>query len=245
MDNIRFSEACNLIINRDREKNGIGTLSEKTLHAVLKHYFEPNVIFHEIKINNYVADIANNEEIIEIQTRGFNKLRNKLECFLKDHKVMVVYPIPSTKWLAWIDDETGKTTKKRRSPRKGKPCDAFFELYKIKSFLSHKNFSLCIIMIDVEEYRNLDGWSKDKKKGSSRYERIPVEIVEEIYIYDIEDYIALMPSELPNDFTAKDFKKASGINLSNAQTALNILNYIGAVKRIGKKGNSYIYNKCI
>jgi len=245
MDKQKFTEACEKTINIGREKCGIGTLGEKTLHAVLKQYFEPYSDNHEIKIGGFVADIVGENGIIEIQTGNFNKLRKKLESFLSVTTVTVVYPIASTKWLIWLDETTGEATNKRKSPKKGTPYQAFFELYKIKPFLMHENFKLCIVMLDTIEYRNLNGWSKDKKKGSSRFERIPVDIIDEIYIETVSDYLKLIPSSIPQKFTTKDFKKSSGLSIKNAQTALNILHYIGAVEQTGKDGKLYLYEKRI
>ena len=241
MNKENFNDACNLIVNNNRERAGIGTLGEKTLHAVLKCYFETSSQNHEIKLGNYVADIVGENGIIEIQTRGFEKLRKKLEAFLEISTVTIVYPIASTKRLIWLDNETGEMTKKRKSPKTGVPYDVYFELYKIKSFLTHENLRICIVMLEIEEYRNLDGWSNDKKKGSSRYERIPIDITDEIHINSVNDYIKLIPNDLPTKFSARDFKKASHLSLHTSQTALNILNFIGAVKRVGKQGNAYEY----
>ena len=78
----RFKTACEEIIGGNRAENGIGTLSEKTLHAVLKRYFELDGGICEIKFGRYVADVVLGERgIFEIQTRAFNVLRNKLDAF--------------------------------------------------------------------------------------------------------------------------------------------------------------------
>lgn len=241
IDKERFSQTCELIMNTERGRAGIGTLGEKTLHAVLKHYYEPDEANHEIKLGRFVADILGANGVIEIQTRNFDKLRKKLEKFLSDTPVTLVFPIPRTKWIFWIDGGTGEISGRRKSPKRGTPYQAFFELYKIRSLLPHQNLKICIVMLDVNEYRNLDGWSTDKKKGSSRFERIPVEIIDEITIGTIQDYAKLIPENLPGLFTAKDFKKASGLSLSNAQKALNILNYINYLERPGKFGNAFLY----
>ena len=82
MDKIRFKEACDKIINKSRKQNGIGTLGEKTLHAVLKCYFEPHEDNQEISLGGYVADIAGENGVIEIQTRNFNVLRKQLNALL-------------------------------------------------------------------------------------------------------------------------------------------------------------------
>ena len=237
----RFEQAKQKIIGIDRQRLGIGTLSEKTVHAILKNYYEPDEDRQEIPIENYVADIYSDGEIIEIQTRQFNKLRDKLQTFLSLYPVTVVYPIPREKWLIWVDEESGELSKKRKSPAKGNPYVAFIELYKIKMFLKDPNLRLRFVLIDMEEYRLLNGWSKDKKKGSTRYDRIPTQLVEEVEINCPEDYMQFVPYELENDFTTKDFAKAAHIPVNLAQTVLNILFFVGTVERVGKQGRAYLY----
>ena len=118
MDNLKFRQACDKIIREERARNGIGTLGEKTLHAVLKAYLEEDMNYHEIKVGGYYADICRAHDIIEIQTAGFNRLRDKLNAFLPDYRVTVVYPIPQIKYLSWIDEESGEITEKesKRDP---------------------------------------------------------------------------------------------------------------------------------
>jgi len=237
MDKEQFFIAC----ESEKLIKGIGTLSEKTLHSILKNYFEPYPENHEIKVGGFVADIVSEKGIIEIQTRQFNKLLKKLNAFLEVCEVTIVYPIAEIKWLHWIDLETGETSKKRKSNRKGMPCDIFFELYKIKSVLKNPRLKLCICMLEIEEYRYLNGWSKDKKKGSSRCDRIPVNIFNEINIEYTEDYKKLIPDGLAKEFSAKDFAKKSRLSVSHSQIALNVLNFLEVVTRIGKKRNAFIY----
>lgn len=89
----------------------------------------------EIPIENCVADIFSDGGIMEIQTRQFNKMRNKLSAFLPLYPVTIVYPIPREKWIIWIDEESGELSRKRKSPAKGNVYLAFIELYKIKMYL--------------------------------------------------------------------------------------------------------------
>lgn len=243
LDNEKFKAACEKVLRAEHVRAGIGTLGEKTLHAVLKQYIEPFEGSHEVKIGPYVADIVGENGIIEIQTGGFDRLRKKLSAFLEVAAVTVVYPIAATKWLAWIDTETGEAAKKRKSPKRGTAYESFFELYKIKLLLTHPNLRVHLLLINMEEYRSLNGWSGDRKRGSSRHERIPISLVDEITIESPGDYLKLVPAGLPNEFTSKDYKKASGLSLSSSQTALNVLNHVGAVRRTGKQGRLNLYKK--
>ncbi len=243
MDKQLFQKVCDEVIGQTQGLNGIGTLSEKTVHSVLKSYYSPDSINHEIKVGGFVADICTGNDIIEIQTRSFDRLRRKLEVFLSYYPVTIVYPVPYVKWLRWVDPQTGEISAPRKSPKTGTPYSIFPELYRIKNYLTRPNLSLHIVLINMEEYRLLDGWSRDKKKGSSRCDRIPTELVDEIRIGSPKDYKLLVPDSLAEEFTSKDFKKASGLPLGAAQTALNILHYLGVVERKGKKGNAYLYTR--
>lgn len=242
-DKEQFHRICEKVIHEERERLGIGTLSEKTVHAVLKNYLVPKPEYHEQKCEGYVADIFYEGEIIEIQTANFNTLRRKLDVFLPKYEVTICYPIPAIKWLYWIDEETGELTTKRKSTKKGSYYEVFKELYKIKTYLDHPHLHIRLLLMDVEEYRLLNGWSRDKKKGSTRYDRIPKDLVEDFQINTVADYQKLIPEILPEKFTSEDYGKATKLTLKRAQTALNVLTYLKVVEHIGKKGRCILYGR--
>ena len=189
--NARFQRALDRIVRlEERERHGIGMQKEKTLHAVLKAYEDPDEDHHEIPIENFIADIycEKTGSITEIQTANFGYLRNKLDAFLPLYHVTVVYPIPAVKWITWIDPETGELGKRSRSPKKGNFYSAFRELYRISSYLDHPNLSIKLILLDMEEYRLKDGWGRDGKRGSHRYDRVPTRLVDETVINEPRDY---------------------------------------------------------
>ncbi len=240
-DKRAFEEAKRKIIGIDRQRLGIGTLSEKTVHAILKNYYEPDEDRQEIPIENYVADIFAGGEIIEIQTRQFDKLRGKLSAFLPLYPVTIVYPIPREKWIIWIDQETGELSGKRKSPLKGSPYTVFPELYKIKSFLKDPHLRFRLVLLDMEEYKLLNGRGKNRKIRASRYDRIPTELVQELEMERPEDFLQFVPLELEGQFTSRDFARAAHISQTLAQMTLNILYHMETVARVGKKGNLYLY----
>ena len=59
MDTLRFQTACDHVLQLQQKNTLIGTLSEKTIHAVLKYYLEPDVSYHEIRVGSFFADIKN------------------------------------------------------------------------------------------------------------------------------------------------------------------------------------------
>ena len=241
LDFTRFEQAKDKIIGQERSRLLIGTLSEKTVHAVVKNYYEPDETHQEIPIEGMYADIFTGSEIIEIQTGNFHQVRKKLDRFLPLYPVTVVLPIPDTKWLFWIDEETGEISEKRKSPKKGDPYTAFFELYKIKPYLKSKGLTIKFLFMDMEEYKLLNGWSRDKKRGSERYDRIPVSITKEYTFTEPRDYMQLLPEDLPLEFTSPELAKRLKINRRYCNLFLNVIFDLGVVTRTGKKGNAFVY----
>lgn len=241
MDKARFEEICDAWLVSEREKIGIGTQSEKSLHAILKRYFEPNETKHEVKVGTHIADIAREGEIIEIQTRDLYRLAPKLSTFLVENRVTVVHPIVVKKRLFWLDKETGECKSARKSNKCGKEVDLLPELYGLRTFLHHPNFRVCVILLDVNEYRALDGYGKDRKKRATKLDRIPSALLDEIYLESPEDYRRFLPEGLPSAFTSEDYRKTAGCALWIAQRALNILSNMGLIREIGKQGRSKVY----
>lgn len=241
MDAERFEKVKSDIVGNMRQGSSIGTYKEKTLHAVLKDYYAPSKDMQEYPIDGYVADIYTGFEIWEIQTGSFAPMRGKLQCFLPNHPVTIVCPIPRIKYLSWINEETGECSKPRKSTVKGSVYRAFYELYKIKPFLDDPNLRFCFPYLEIREYRLLNGWSKDKKKGSCRYDRIPVSLLDEVNLRCKEDYLQLIPDGLTEPFTAREFGKAVKERKETAARVLHILHYLNLVERCGKSGHSYLY----
>lgn len=241
LDREAFEQAKLKVLLKQNDPHGFGTLKEKTVHAVMKLYYEPNEDYHEVPIEGYIADIYTGERIIEIQNGNFNKLRPKLAAYLPLYPVTVVLPIPHYKWLIWMDEESGELSKKHKSPVTGNVYHAFPELYKIKQYLGHPNLSFVFPLLDMEEYRLLNGWSKDRKKGSSRYDRMPTTLYDEVLIERTEDFIQLVPYELEHDFTIKEFAQAAGIHKDLAASVVPLLMYMQILVRTGKRSREYLY----
>lgn len=237
----KLTQALDLARESLQNRDKIGTQSERMMHSTLKYFFEQDDEFHEVKVGRYFADIFKDNHIYEVQTRQLGSLRKKLDFFLEDYQVTVIHPIHHNKWLTWVDPETGNTSKRRKSPKTGNEYSAFRELYRIKAQLKHPNLRLKLVLIDVDEFRILNGWSKDRKKGSHRMESIPISIVDIVEINSPADYIKLIPANLPKEYTTKDYRKAAKITQSASCTALNILHHMNVTERVGKVGNAYLY----
>lgn len=237
---LRFAEAI-AKVEADRLREGIGTLGEKTLHAVLKHFYQPDPTYHERKIGSYFADIAKDGEIIEIQTRGVYRLKKKVAAFLEmGYRVNVVHPVPRTRRIYWIDSE-GNLSDGRKSPKTGRPHSAAAELASLDSLVGDPRLTFTVLLLDVEDFRNLDGWGRGGKRGSTRFERMPIAYAQEITLSAPEDWRALLPVGLSSPFTAAQFNKKGGYPARGGYYALKLFEQLGLIRRAGTKGKAFLY----
>lgn len=239
-DNSKLSLALKKALE-DREKDKIGLLQEHTLHRVLKFYLSIDETFHEIKIGRMYADVVLENHIYEIQTKSFNLMRKKLEVFLQNHDVTIVYPMALNKTI-YLTNEFGELVSVKKSPKHANPLEIFWELYKIKNFLLDKKLHFKILMLDIDEYRIEKEKTWKSRKGFERDNQVPKMIN---HIYDINssnDFKdMLLKYNLKEVFTSKDFSKSTHLTIKKATTALNVLTHLNVVERIGKERNSYLY----
>jgi hypothetical protein len=229
-----FAKSVGAIINRLNE--GIGVLSEKPIHAALKRYFAGNSDC-EIKIGSYIADTVGENGIYEIQTAGWDKLKNKLNVFLEASHVTVIYPFEQRVHSTTIDEHAGELVKK--SPvRNNKNMTKFFlELYRIKAFLTHPNLTVCIAGLEVEIVKFID--PKKPRKRAVKQKK-PLGLLSEIYLNSAEDYRRFLPENLPEKFTRQEFIKLS--KKCDGSILLEILEYMAVVRKCGKRGREFVYN---
>lgn len=222
---------------------GFGVLAEKTMHATLKFFIEPDDNFHEVAIDGFYADICRNGKIIEIQTRRLAKLRRKLETFLAGYEVTVVYPVVVNKWRGYCENVSLRPERFRLSPLHRDEYSAFDELFGIKEFLTNPALKVHMYLLDAEEIYVKQSKVRGRKRarnGYERFESIPLGIRKIIEFNCINDYMQLIP-ELTGEFTSEDFARGVGCYKGTASMVLNILNHVGVVVRVGKKGNYYLY----
>ena len=238
MDEMSFAAACRAVAEVGRAEQGVGTLGEKTLHAVLKRMIEPDLFRHEVKLGAYVADVLNAHGVFEIQTRNLHKLKPKLTALLPYYPVTVAVPVVEIKWLLTMDPETGELTDRRKSPKRGKPADLLPDLAYLKPLLRDPNLSFLLIRLEGEQLRKLTG---QKHRPVTPLEFAPTRFLGTVRLKTAEDYAALVPPDLPTAFTAKELAKALGLPAGQGSAAAGVLCHMGAIRRIGREKSAYIY----
>lgn len=218
----------------------IGTYSEKTVHALLKQYFEPDSRYHEVKYAGYIADIKHDNRIVEIQSTQLYRLRKKLAVFCQECEVNVVYPVPRRKQIVWIDSETGEVSKPRLSPKKGSVYSIFPELADLHELLLCPSLSFTVVLLDITEYRytstESEKYPHSMRFGARRADRLPTEIVSQYTFSGRESYISLLPCELGEQFTISELAEAAGITYRLAQKMCVVLRTLGYLRGCGKRG---------
>lgn len=244
MDEGAFALACQRAAALTRGANGIGTLGEKSLHAALKLYFEPDAACHEQKVGGFVADIVGEDGVIEIQTRQCGKLIRKLDAFLEACRVTVVHPLALEKWVIWHTADGGVQSR-RCSPKHARLTDCVRELYPIRYALDHPGFRFCVCLLELEEHHLLDGYGKARKGRATRLDRVPLRLLEEVWFTCPSDYLTLLPGGLPECFTVRDVMAAGALDADTARMLLNILCYLELAERVGKQGHAGVFRICM
>lgn len=239
MDKMRFAEARRKLLEKPQSK-GIGTLSEKTVHAVLKEYYGGGEENKEIPLGGFVADVVSEDGVIEIQTRALYRLERKLEALLPLCRVTVVYPIEARKYLLDIDPDSGELISKRLSPKRVKIWHGIAELYGIRKFLGDENLTVRFPVLTVEETRIR---AVEKKRRADKIDKLPADMTEEVVIRRKEDIAALLPEKLPDGFTSAEFAKLCRINADTAGKCIRVLSVMGIITECGKQGRCKLWKK--
>lgn len=243
----RFSALCAeaLLSPRSEGANGVGTLQEKRMHAVIKRFLCEDPSCHEVGIANtrYVADVRVGDAILEVQTGAFYPMQRKIAYYLEhtDCHVTVVHPIPALRWVSWLDPESGECSPRRRSPAKGGPLHVLPKLYSLAPYLRNPRFHLRLLFLEVQDLRLLCGWSRDRKRGSRLYERLPLALLGELSLTRPADYRELLPRELPECFPVKAFSEHTGLRGRDAYSAVRALCALGVLEQVPSGGRSMLF----
>lgn len=234
----------------------INTFKETSLHRTLKNlYAASSGGKTEVKQDGMIYDIFTEEgNIIEIQTQNLSKLLPKILKSLSLHrKCTVVYPLSETKTITYKDKD-GNIISRRKSPKKKSVYDIFRELTGLYPVLLDENFILEVIFTETEEIRTKteekiqsENNRRRFKKDWNKTDKKLIEIRRKKIFSKPEDYLFLLPENLPSEFSVKDVKESlktegKGKNiLKNVPIMIWVLCKMNLIIFTGKKGNSKLY----
>ena len=219
----------------------INTWNESLLHEELKDYYCGDSGKKEIPLDGSICDVLRDDGVIvEIQTANLGKLKVKLEKLLKNHQVILVYPV-ATNLVIETFAENRELKSKRKSPKHGTIYQLFRELTRIWMILDQPNLELHVLHADILEIRIADGTGSWRNKGVRKDDKKLIKMHETRIFKSMHDYAALIPESLPELFTVSDLKQAGAG--SHAGHMVWVLRKMGIIELSGKKGNAYIYKK--
>jgi len=215
-------------------------MNEHSLHSEIKKWYSLPGDRFEVKIDDFIVDIVRDALLIEIQTRNFSAIKMKLTRLLENHEILLVYAIPQLKWIVHVT-KSGEMIRKRKSPRKGRLVDLFYELVNTPSLVKEENFSLEVLMIEEEEIRCNDGKGSWWRRGVSIKDRRLIYVNSRTLFKNEKDFLRFLPNNLIHPFTNKEFAKLSGVSINLARRITYCLRKMGAITPTGKKGKELIF----
>lgn len=239
----RFGRLCDRAVLEHSflQEEGIGTLQEKRLHSVVKHFLCADERFHEVGVEDsrYVSDVRIGNEVYEVQTGAFYPMAKKIAYYLEntDYTVFVVHPVPWVRWLSWVDEESLEVSPRRRVARTEKTADLLSELYCLLPFLDNPRLHFRLLYVEVYDFR-LRSENKRGRRESARYERIPLSLLGTRSFRGREDFQSFVPEQLPQHFTVAQFSKLSGIRGRDAYSAVRVLAAMGIFEKAENIGRS-------
>lgn len=219
---------------------GIGLLNEKPLHASLKQWYAQPGDRFEVPVDGFVIDIVRNDLLIEIQTRNFASINSKLCKLTRSYEVRLVYPVVQEKWIVRTATNKRGITVRRKSPKRGRLEDLFWELVSIPQLLSHPNFSLEVLMITAEEVRRYEGKRRWRRKGWVVEGRRLLNVSDRRLFGASADWLTFVPNGLQS-FTTKDLATIANTRRDLAQKMAYCLRQARMIDLIGKQGRANLY----
>jgi hypothetical protein len=229
--------------------SAIGTLRENSLHAALKQLLSGEGDRNEVLLEGYYIDILKaNGDLVEIQTRGFSNMKEKLRRLIDQYHIRIVYPIPAEKWIIHLENDLSTPISRRKSPRKGRLEDIFYELTSFPALLHHSNLTIEILMTRQEELlcrAEAPGGSTRKtswrRRGWQVYDRKLIDILGRWEINQPADFLGIFPAGLAFPFTTKEASAALHLSMPLAQRMIYCLRQMQVLQPAGKRSRSILY----
>lgn len=215
-------------------------MQESTLHNQLKNLYTREGGIQEAWVDGYWVDILHGQAVTEIQTGNFSAIKPKLIRLLRDRPILLVHPIIRDKWIIRQD---GDFSARRRSPRRGRIEDLFYELVRFPQLVQDANLTLEVVFVEAEELRRKDGKGSWRRKGWSIVDRRILRLNEQIQFQTPADFRRLLPAELNSTFTVRELSSRLGIPVNLAGKMTYCCYHMGLLQVCGKQGKAQVYRQ--
>ena len=161
-----------------------------------------------------------------------------------EHTVDVVKPLIARKRLVKLASKDGPEVSRRWSPKQGTMLDLFDELLYFTRVFPHENLRLIVPLVEIEEFR-YPGHGKRRRWRRNDFVIADRKLVSTVGMEVFEtatDLHRLLPSGIEAPFDTGSLANGLGIRRWQAQRIAYVMNKTGALSRIGKKGNAFLYD---
>ena len=215
-------------------------MTEYSLHSGIKDWYMVSGDELEVKVEDFIVDIVRGKLLIEIQTGNFSAVKKKLIKLLLNNQVRLVYPIAKLKWIVHVS-RSGEFVRRRKSPKKGKLIDLFYELVHTASLIGDRNFSLEVLLIEEEELRCNDGRGSWRRRGVSVKDRKLLKVLNRVLFENNRDFLRFLPDDMGEPFTNKTLANNLGVSIRLAQKITYCLRKMGILSIVGKKKKESLF----
>lgn len=213
----------------------------KRLHAALKEWYaQPGDCF-EVPVGGFIVDIVRGDLLIEIQTRSFAAIRDKLGALTAQHPVRLVHPVAQERWIVKLDEDGRTRLNRRRSPKRGAFEHLFDELVSFPQMLALVNLTLEVLLTREEELRRHEPGRAWRRRGWVTVERRLLEVVDRKLFRGPADLATLLPASLAEPFTTADLAAAMNVPRRLAQRMAYCLRKTDQIVAVGKEGRAIQY----
>lgn len=215
-------------------------MTEYSLHSEIIDWYSVSGDEFEVKMDGFIIDILRDNLLIEIQTRNFSAIKKKLIKLLLNDQVRLVFPIAKLKWIVHIS-KSGEFVRKRRSPKKGKLTDLFYELVHLPHLIGNNNFSLEVLLIEEEELRCHDGKGSWRRRGVSVKDRKLLNVFNRVIFENNRDFLSFLPDDMVRPFTNRILATKLGVSIRLAQKITYCLRRMDVLSIAGKKKKELLF----
>jgi len=217
---------------------------ETSLHNALKRHFAADSESVEVTVDDFRIDAIDSDGcLVEIQHSALGSIRRKANQLLESgYYLRIIKPWIQCKWIETLDRPNGELLRRRKSPKKLQSIDIFRELIHFTNVFPHPRLTLEILLVDCIEQR-IDRVNKRwRRKQYQVLDQHLIKLHESDCLREIDDLWRLLDNPaLPESFDTQDLATAVGQPRWFAQQIAYTLQRCNATRRVGKRGNTILY----
>ncbi len=162
---------------------------------------------------------------------------NKLDRLLDEHPILLVHPIAVETY------ELRPGGRERKSRQRGSLFDIFGELVSIPTLLDHPNLMLDVVLVSITKVQEADARARRGRGGFRTIDR-RLRSIREVHRFTCTaELAALVPAQLPVEFTTADLAKAAKVSREVAQRMAYCFRALEVFREVGRSRAGIHYSR--